>query len=438
MVRTAGTLLLASLVIASARMSAYSVLTHEQIIDLLWERDIKRILLEHYPDTTPDDLRRAHAYAYGGSLIQDMGYYPSGNKLFSDLVHYVRTGDFVSELVRDARDVNELAFALGALAHYASDETGHPFVNQAVSLSFPKLRKKYGPEVTYAEDPKAHIRTEFGFDVLQVAQQHYASQTFHDFIGFEVARPLLDRAFVNIYGIELEELLHDEDRAILDYRHALSYWIPRFTEVALITKKQELAATPNFNPKGFRFLMRRADFEKEWGKNYDRPGFFARFLAFLVKILPKVGPLKTLDIKVPKAQTEKIFIASMEKTVAAYHDLLIRVDDPARAEAAIAHPASGLADVDLDTGRPAAPAEYSLTDKTYARLLKLLSQDGYNRISPALRANILSFYSDPSRPVETKRHKKEWQELQRELNELKRQTARAGANQLPVEQEDAK
>jgi Zinc dependent phospholipase C len=420
-VRATGALLLASLLLGSGRISAYSVLTHEQIIDFLWERDIRRILLERYPGTTPDDLRKAHAYAYGGSLIQDMGYYPSGNKFFSDLVHYVRTGDFVCEMIRDARDVNELAFALGALAHYTSDETGHPFVNEAVSLSFPKLRKKYGKEVTYAEDPKAHIRTEFGFDVLEIAQQHYASQSFHDFIGFEVARPLLDRAFLKIYGIELQVLMHDEDRSIMDYRHALSYWIPRLTEVALITKKKELAATPNFNPRKFRYILRRSEFEREWGTNYDKPGFFARFLAVVVRILPKVGALKTLDVKVPDAQTEKIFVTSVERTVAAYHDLLITVGDPA--PAALAQPPFRLADVDLDTGRPAAPAEYFLTDKTYARLLKLLNQDGYRRTSAALRANILGFYGDLARPLETKRHKNAWKELQQELDELRQQPA---------------
>src|SRR5579864_7013656 len=260
----AGALLLLLLVLGpSPTAPAYSVLTHEQIIDLVWDRDIKRILLERYPATTPEDLRRAHAFAYGGSLIQDMGYYPSGNRLFSDLVHYVRTGDLVAEMIRDARDVNELAFALGALAHYTSDKTGHPFVNEAVGLSFPKLSKKYGSQVTYAEDPKAHIRTEFGFDVLEVAQRHYASEDYHNFVGFEVSRPVLDRAFVATYGIELEAILHEEDRAILDFRHALSYWIPRFTEVALITKKKELQAAPDFNPRKFRYIMRRSQFERE-------------------------------------------------------------------------------------------------------------------------------------------------------------------------------
>lgn len=422
--RAACALVLASFLLASSgTSSAYSVLTHEQIIDFLWERDIKTILLERYPAATPEDLRKAHAFAYGGSLIQDMGYYPSESKLFSDLLHYVRSGDFVEAMIRDAGDIDELAFALGALAHYVSDNTGHPFVNQAVALSFPKLGRKYGKEVTYAEDPKAHIRTEFGFDVLEVAQQHYASQSFHDFIGFEVSQRLLERAFLETYGMELRVLLPDEERAVGNYRHALSVWIPRFTEVALITKKKELEATPNFNSKKFRYILRRSQYEKEWGKNYDRPGRFARFLAVVVRILPKVGPLKTLDVKIPNRKTEKIFVQSVEKTVDAYHVLLTRLGSPKLTQLGGADPK--FPDLDLDTGEPTAPSEYTLADKTYARLLKMLAQNGYDNASPALRANILDFYSDLGRPLETKRHKDEWQELQRNLESFKKQTAPA-------------
>ena len=418
-------LLVGSLLLVPARPAqAYSVLTHEQIIDFLWDRDIKRILVAHFPNATDDDLRVAHAFAYGGSLIQDMGYYPSENKFFSDLVHYLRSGDFVEEMIRDAQDLNELAFALGALAHYVSDNTGHPFVNQAVALSFPKLGKKYGKEVTYAKDPKAHIRTEFGFDVLQVAQQHYASQSFHDFIGFAVAKPLLERAFLRVYGIELRTLLPDEDRAIGNYRHALSVWIPRFTEVALITKKKELESTPNFNPRKFRYIVRRSEYEKEWGKNYNRPGFFSRFMAVLIRILPKIGPLKTLDVKIPNQRTEKIFVRSVEDTVDAYHVLLVRISSPALPQAGDQGDPK-LANFDLDTGEPTEPSEYSLADKTYAHLVNMLAQGNYGTATPELRANVLNFYRDLGRPLETKRHKDEWRELQRQLDELRKQSTPA-------------
>src|ERR1700678_1412421 len=103
---------------------AYSVLTHEAIIDSAWPKILRPLILQRFPAATDDQLREAHAYAYGGAIIQDMGYYPFGSKFFSDLVHYTRTGDFVVALIEDAgqsQDINDYAFALGALAHYAAD-----------------------------------------------------------------------------------------------------------------------------------------------------------------------------------------------------------------------------------------------------------------------------------------------------------------------------
>ena len=385
------------------------MLTHEQVVDFVWDSHIKKILLKRYPNATEDDLRHAHAYAYGGCLIQDMGYYPQGNKFFTDLLHYVRSGDFVAALIHDAQDLNELAFALGALSHYASDTTGHPAVNAAVALEFPKLRAKYGDHVTYAQDPKAHIRIEFGFDVLQVAKQRYSSQAYHDFIGFEVAQSLLERTFFKIYGLELRQIFPDEEKTIGSYRRAISIWIPRLTEVALITKKSELEKLPNFSPRRFRYLLSRTEYEKNWGTSYIQPSRVAKLLAVVVKLLPKVGPLKALDIKPPTPQTEAMYIKSVEDTVNNYRAWLIKAEQNGLK----------LADDDLDTGSPTEPGEYMLSDKTYARLLQALAQNNFAQMSPELRANILSFYADLNRPFETKKHKADWHKTLQALDALK-------------------
>jgi hypothetical protein len=403
-------LLLATFILFSASpLPAYSVLTHEQVIDLLWDRHLKPILRERYPNATADDLRQAHAYAYGGCLIQDMGYYPFGNKLFTDLTHYVRSGEFVAALIRNAQDLNELAFALGAMAHYASDITGHPTVNASVAQEFPKLEKKYGREVTYVEDPTAHIRTEFGFDVLQVAKQQYSSQAYHDFIGFQVAQPLLERTFPQIYGVQLKDVLPNEDRTVGSYRRSVSKWIPELTKVALETKKKELESLPNFSPQKFRYMLSRTEYERAWGKNYERPGAGARFLAFIVRLMPKIGPFRTLDIKPPTPQTEKMYIKSVEDTVTFYNSLLTDFENNRL----------NLPNRDFDTGNPTAAGEYALADKTYARLLRMLAKDNFAGMPPALRTNILTFYADPGKPLETKKHKKEWRETVAELAQLK-------------------
>src|SRR5215813_685254 len=306
--------------------AAYSVLTHEEVVDLLWKDDIQPLLVSRFPEASPDDLRKAHAFAYGGSLMQDMGYYPFGNKYFSDLTHYVRSGDFVVNLINEANDLNEYAFALGALAHYSADNMGHPAINQCVAMLFPKLREKYGAHVTYEDNPKAHIRTEFGFDMTQVAKNRYTSDRYHDFIGFEVSKPVLERAFQDTYGIPLNQILSDEDLAIGTFRRAISHIVPEMTRVALVARKKQLVSeTPNFNSRKFRYYLSRASYQREWGKGYRKPGFGTRVLAFFLKFVPKVGPFKALDFKIPTQQTEDLYVASVNHTLDDYRKLLVEV-----------------------------------------------------------------------------------------------------------------
>jgi hypothetical protein len=390
--------------------AAYSVLTHEEVVDLLWKDTIQPLLLKRFPDATPDDLKKAHAFAYGGCLVQDMGYYPFGNKFFSDLTHYVRSGDFIVNLVHEASDVNEYAFALGALAHYSSDNMGHPTVNESVGLLFPDLRKKYGNEVTYEDNPKAHIRTEFGFDMVQVAKNRYTSDRYHDFIGFEVSKPVLERAFQDTYGIPLKEVIAKEDMAIGTFRRAISKIVPEMTRVALLARNKQLVAeTPNFNARKFRYYLSKADYQREWGKGYRRPGFGTRVLAFFLKFVPKVGPFKALDFKIPTRKTEDLYIASVNRTLDNYKSVLREVK------------ANNLqlTNTDFDTGRVTHAGEYKLTDKTYAHLLDQLAKDKFQQVPPDLRQNILTFYKDPGAPLSTKADRAAWDKVQEQLEQLR-------------------
>jgi hypothetical protein len=404
-------LLALGLVVGLAQVcGAYSVLTHEEVVDLLWKDDIQPLLKQRFPSATEDDFKKAHAFAYGGSLVQDMGYYPFGNKYFSDLTHYVRSGDFIVNLINESSDLNEYAFALGALAHYSADNCGHPTINQVVAIEFPKLRKQYGAEVTYADNPKAHIRTEFGFDVTQVAKNRYTSDRYHDFIGFEVSKPVLERAFLDTYNVPLADVIPNEDLAIGTFRRSISKILPEMTRVALVARKKELVKeTPNFNARKFRYYLSRANYQKEWGKGYRKPGFGTRVLAFFLRFVPKVGPFKALDFKIPTQQTEDLYIASMNRTMDNYKHLLAEQ----RAKNL------QLTNTDFDTGRLTHAGEYGLTDDAYARLLDQLAQHDFQQISPELRDNILAFYGDPSAPNATKRNPENWQKTQDELQKLK-------------------
>jgi hypothetical protein len=391
----------------------YSVLTHEQIVDLLWTDHIKKLLLQRFPDATEEQLREAHAYAYGGSVIQDMGYYPFGNKEFSNLVHYVRSGDFVMALLRNAADIKEYAFALGALSHYVSDNVGHPAVNYSVAVEYPKLRAKYGDQVRYGDDPKAHIKTEFGFDVVEVAKHRYPSDAYHDFIGFKVAKPLLERAFQETYGIELKDLFGNLDLAIGTYRRSVSEVIPEMTRVALLSKRADIVRdTPNFSEKKFLYRLSRTEYERTWGKDYKKPGAGARLLAFLFRLVPKVGPLKAIDFKVPTKETEALFIKSIESTTDEFQTLL----DETRVGRI------HLINRDCDTGKTTRPGEYKLTDDAYSKLLHRLSSRGFDLMTPELKENITAYYADLNAPFATRKSKDQWKMVLHDLDSLKAAT----------------
>jgi hypothetical protein len=400
-----------------------SVLTHEEIIDLLWEDQIKVLLLEKYPGASPDDLRVAHGYAYGGSLIQDLGYYPFGNRLFSDLVHYVRSGDFVQALLDEATDVNEYAFALGALGHYTADIVGHPTVNAAVAQEFPKLRAKYGPAITFAQDPKAHIRTEFGFDVVQVAKGRYTSDAYHDFIGFQVSKPVLERAFLKTYGIKLGDVFGSVDLSIGTFRRSISTIIPEMTRVALLAKKDELVKeNPSLAKKKFLYNLKRAEYEKEWGKGYQKPGFGARILAVMFKLIPKAGPFKAIAFKMPSPETETLYLKSVNSSVEQYRIYLRDL----RAGTLV------LDNRDFDTGKRTTAGEYKLTDEAYAALLNKLTDHKFADTTTALQQNILAFYEPPAVPIFDHKKPEQRSKTLRNIEELRLLQVEKTAARLPV------
>jgi hypothetical protein len=394
------------------RSEAYAVLSHEAIIDAAWDTSIKPVLLARFPHATPAELKIAHGYAYGGAIIQDMGYYPHGSKFVSDLTHYVRSGDFVMALLRDSHDdLNGYAFALGALAHYAADNDGHKIgTNRAVPVLYPKLAKKFGMSVTYEDDPLAHIKTEFGFDVIEVAQQRYAPDSYHEFIGFQVAGPLLEQAFQETYGLNLKSVLSDEERALSSYRHDVSTLLPKATRIAWSLKHDEIMKDqPGITKRKFLYNLSRASYEKEWGHDYQQPSFGDKFLAFLWRLVPKIGPLKVLQFRTPTPKTEKMFEASFNATMDHYRGLLSRQ-------------AAGqleLPNDNFDTGEISGPGKYRLNDETHAALLEALAGQNFASAPADVRAELLDFYSQPEAPYATKGNPKAWAKVQVELQQLK-------------------
>jgi Zinc dependent phospholipase C len=388
--------------------AGYSVLTHEAIIDAAWKDGIEPLLLRRFPYATPEELLRAHGYAYGGAIIQDMGYYPFGSRFFSDLTHYVRSGDFVVALLEESRDLDEYAFALGALSHYAADTSGHQLAtNPAVAMMYPALAKKYGPVVTYVEKPSAHMKVEYGFDVDQVAEGNYAPKAYHDFVGFEVSKPVLERAFARTYSLEMSDVFFSVDMSIGSYRHAVSNVIPSMTKVAWHLKKDEIQNShPSETKKQFIYHLSNSGYRKEWGHIYEKPGFFSQLAAFFLRLMPKVGPFSGLAFHPPTPAVEQLYMGSFNETLNRFRALLLEQQE-GRLQ---------LVNDNLDTGAATGPAAYRLTDSTYA---KLLNKTSGKPVSDSLRRDFLSYYLDLAKPFATKQNSKAWHELVKELDTLK-------------------
>ena len=398
------------------QVHGYSVLSHEALIDAGWETGIRPVLLRRFPNATPDELRQAHGFAFGGAIIQDLGYYPHGSHFFSDLVHYVRSGDFIQALIRDSQDLDEYAFALGALAHYAADSNGHRIaVNRAVPILYPVLRKKYPDVATYEDNPAAHLKTEFGFDVLEVAKERYAADNYHDFIGFEVSKALLERAFQEIYAMPLRSLFSNLDDAIGSYRYTVRSVIPKATRVAWVLKKKDIQRDlPGITQRKFLYNLSKASYEKEWGKNYQKPGLGTSFLAFIIRMIPKIGPLKVLSFRTPTPETEKMFMASFNAALDEYKHLL--------GEVGAGH--LDLPNLNFDTGSKIQPWTYFMQDEAYARLLSNLDREQFKQISPQLRSDILAYFAALGLPAHVKRDKMEktrveWKKVPQEVEKLK-------------------
>ena len=390
---------------------AYSILTHEALIDVNWEKVLLPLLKQKYPGSTEKELKEAHAYAYGGAVAPDMGYFPRGSKLFTNLIHYVRSGDFVMAILQDAQNLNEYAFALGVLCHYNADKYGHSIsINPGVPITYPKVEKKFGDTVTYGEDPVAHVRMEFSFDVLQTARGNYASDTYHDFIGFKVARPLLEKSFFRTYGINVNDLFNDLGRTIGTFRWVVKDLFPVITRAAWASKKGDInKATPGATSRKFIYTMHRKNYNHDFVSKDERPPSFANVWSLFIRISPKIGPLRVLKFKAPGAVAEKLFIQSFDTTVKYYTYYI--------SELRSSHIV--LNNINFDTGLDTTPGEYKLTDKTYAELLSKLKNRQFDSVTVSLQQNILSFFTRYKPSTTTKRAKKEWQKTEQSLSQLK-------------------
>jgi hypothetical protein len=446
--------------------AAYSLLTHEQLIDLTWQTSIVPLLLSHYPNLTPAQLEEARAYAYGGCVIQDIGYYPFGDASFSDLTHYVRSGDFVVSLLRNAKNADELAFAVGALSHYIGDSIGHDLAtNRAVAIEFPKLGQKYGPVVNYAEGRHAHVQTEFAFDINEIAHHRMAPLRFLRHIGLQVPIKQLALAYYQTYGLS-EDFSSTRGRRfnVRAYRFAVHTFIPRIAyALTLLHRKHEPDDLTTPAALAVQNEAAAVANEYNWAQYRRKAGIGTYALAGLIFILPKFGPLKMVAIKGPTEATESDYMQSVALSVAILRRTLTRITPPTTngktADGQPALPAINLLALsagtdpdalmrspdpgnllpnrDLDTGHVVQPGGYSLTDYTYALLLHRIAQQPAQPIPPGIKHDIQAYYANPAAPISTKKDLAKWAQVQADLATLATIPTSTEAKPYPTYGDDA-
>jgi len=458
-------LLLALALPWSRPAAAYSLLTHEQLVDLAWKDSIVPLLLSRYPGLTPAQLDEARAYAYGGCVIQDIGYYPFGDASFSDLTHYVRSGDFVVSLFRNAKNADELAFAIGALSHYIGDSVGHSIpTNRAVPIEFPKLAAKYGPVVNYAEGEHQHIQTEFAFDIDQIAHRRVAPLRFMRHIGLQVPVKQLALAYFQTYGLS-EDFSTRRGRRfnVKDYRFAVRTFIPRIAYAVTLLHRRHEPPEPD-TPEAIEMANEAAAtaLENNWDTYRRKAGIGTYALAGFLFILPKIGPLTLVAVKGPSTATEGDYLHSVALSITILRSTLQRFTPPPADQNAATHrapppavilqmlastnpdtllrshdPNHPLPNRDLDTGNVVKPGGYSLTDFTYALLLHRLAQQPNQAIPPDIKSDVLAYYADPNAPIATKKNPAQWAQVRADLAILNTMTTSNEPEPYPTYGNDA-
>jgi hypothetical protein len=385
---------------------AYSVLTHEQLIDLTWSDSIQPLLLRRYPNLTPAQLREARAYAYGGCVIQDLGYYPLSKPIFSDLLHYVRTGDFIRALFRDAKSPDDVAFAIGALSHYLGDTIGHAeSINLAVGQEFPALAAKYGPNVNFAEGPHQHVRAEFAFDINEIAKHRLAPERYLNQIGFAIPVPLLARAFYDTYGLDIGDILGNHRPTLRGYRYSVRTLIPRVAYAETLLYRNRMppdAPSPALDNLTQQIATLAA--QDQWDSYRRHPGLGTHLLAGFIFILPKFGSLSVLSLRGPTPATEQDYINSLVHTVDVFRQTLVH-----------ASAAANIPNKDLDTGDIIRPGTYRLCDETYANLLHEIARNPATPIPFGIKRDLLAYFDDPEKAIYLQRNPRMFARMQAEL-----------------------
>ena len=127
---------------------------------------------------------------YCGALAPDMGMLPGSDRLFTDLAHYLKTGELARCLVSKANSAIETAYAWGWVTHVLADAGLHPAINRASG------------DHSWAESPTSHMRVEFGLDFQRLGDQPSLGGAR---VRSTPGPSLLASAYMEVYGLQVDE-----------------------------------------------------------------------------------------------------------------------------------------------------------------------------------------------------------------------------------------
>ena len=390
-------LLLLLALVMPVRTEAYAVMTHRHLVDLLWASEITPLLRARFPDTSPDELRNARSFAYGGALIADAGYYPKGEAFTSDITHYIRSGDFVTNLFRTATDVYELAFAVGALTHYVGDALGHSCAtNPSVADAFAGVKRTPGScaythlernnSARYEDGPAEHRQVEFGFDVNMLNRGRFMPKKVSDRIGFDVTLQQLTYAFYLTYGLKDDFTEKGFSLNASAYNRA-SDILPAGTDaVAHRNRKLTVQEAPTAELDEYNQLLDSAKANGHWREYKQTHGKMSQTMQILIALHPTFD---IATIKGPTTITQQRYLASIVSSVHVLRQILQRMKEETQLHPAAEpadflpqwpagdplHAVGPLPNFNLDTGELAGSQPYRLANKAYSDLLHKLVEN---------------------------------------------------------------
>jgi hypothetical protein len=395
--------------VAPPHTYAYSILTHEQLIDLLWSSDILPMLHTRFPDARPEDLRLARKYAYGGALLADAGYYPKGEPYTANLTHYVLAGDFVTNLFRNATDVYELAFAVGALTHYVGDTIGHSTAtNPSVAIAFPNLVKPGGtqigtdglPEaiVTYEDGEAQYKQVEVGFDINSLNHKRFIPKKIMDRIGFDVPLQQFTYAFYQTYGLQVDFTHTDSSLNLHAYAgDAKGVITEGIYAIASKHKKDGPDESSIAELPEFQAMIANAEAEGHWNKYKRAGGFESKAMIVVLGVDPAI-PIARVEM--PITTTQRMYIRSVLQSVKLLKQILKTPVAPTErfiplwpSDQSNSSPTS-LPNFNLDTGHLEPSRAYRLTDDAYFDLLGRIVANPTWPIPPSTKTAIQTYFSD--------------------------------------------